>query len=99
METILIVTVIIFILWLLKKLFTSSDKIWKVAMKQGVKRTDSNGKNCSKCRYGNHTITTVTGKGSINSVHCSKKDIEVTENMICSKFKGLETPQHSLFGS
>ncbi len=99
METIIVVVGIVVVFWIAKKVFGSSDKVWKVAKKYGVKKTDSSRENCSRCRYGNHTITTVEGKGSTNGVHCSKKDIEVTENMVCSEFKGLESPQHSLFGS
>ena len=101
METIIAVVGIIVVFGVLKKIFGSSDKVWKVARKQGVKKTDSSSENCSRCKYGNHTITTVEGKGSTNGIHCSKKDIEVTEKMVCSEFEGLKlkSSQHSLFGS
>ena len=96
---ILIIGIIVFILWILKKILISSDKVWEKAKKYGLKKTDSNSENCSRCRYGNHTITTVKGKGSTNGVYCSKKDIEVTAEMVCTEFEGLKSPQHSLFGS
>jgi len=99
MEVIIVVVGIIVVFWILKKLFGSSDKVWKVAKKQGVKKTNSNDRNCSRCVDGNHTITTVEGKGSVNGLHCAKKNIDVTENMVCKEFEGLKSPQHSLFGS
>lgn len=101
MKEIILIVGIIFILWILKKMFTSSDKVWKKAKKYGLKKTNSSNENCSRCKYGNLTITTVEGKGSTNGVHCSKKDIEVTEKMVCNEFEGLKSKssQYSLFGS
>jgi len=101
MEVIIVVIGIIVVFWILKKLFGSSDKVWEVAKKHGLKKTDSSSENCSRCIDGTHTITTIEGKGSINGVHCSKKDIEVTESMVCSEFVGLKLKsfQHSLFGN
>jgi len=101
MEVIILILVVFIVFWMLKKLFSSSDKIWKQAKRHGLKKTNSSSENCSRCKYVNHTITTVKDKGSTNGFHCSKKDIEVTENIVCSEFEGLKLKsfKHSLFGS
>ena len=101
MEGIILIIAIVIILWILKKLFTSSDKIWKVAKKNGLKKTKSN-ENCSNCKYGNKTITTIEGQqGSIYGINCSLKDIEVREDMVCNSFEVLPKFEgaNSLFGS
>lgn len=45
MEVIIVVIGIIVVFWILKKLFGSSDKVWEVAKKHGLKKTDSSSEN------------------------------------------------------
>ena len=93
MEVVLIIIVVIFfLLWLLKKLFITSDKVWNIAKNNGVKKTTSSTNNCKKCLNAGHIMHT-------NEINCSIKDIEVTENMVCSEFKEIGNLKNSFFGS